>query len=273
MLLCIQTGSTLDDPNRFRFGTKEFYFKSPEEMAELFADVPEALENTLEIAERCNCEFDFGRSKLPDPGVPEGVAPGDHMIDRGVERPQAPAGRRAARGVQSSSSNTSARSSTTAASRRICSSSATSPISRGARASTSASEARPPACLVGYGLGITDVDPIEYGLAFERFLNPERVEMPDVDLDIQDDRRDELIQYVCEKYGRDRVGQIATFGSLKARAAVRDCGRVLGMDLAEVDRVCKMIPTLPVGHHHRPGDRGKPRPQERLQGQPRHQER
>lgn len=101
--------------------------------------------------------------------------------------------------------------------------------------------------IVCYGLGITDVDPIDYGLTFERFLNPERIEMPDVDLDIQDDRRDELIQYAVKKYGRDRVGQIATFGSMKARGSVRDCGRVLGMDLGFVDRICKMIPSLPVG--------------------------
>ncbi len=96
VLLCIQTGSTLDDPNRLRFGTKEFYMKSAQEMAELFKDAPGALENTLEIAERCNCEFDFGRSKLPDPGVPAGVRPGLHVF-RGMERSQGPAWLRAAR--------------------------------------------------------------------------------------------------------------------------------------------------------------------------------
>ena len=210
--------------------------------------MPEALANTLEIAERCNVEFDFGASKLPDPGVPGGRRPrATTWISEARKGLASRMGGEPARGLLRSSSTTSARSSTTAASplymlivRDFTDFARRQGIYVGVRGSAAGS-------LVCYGLGITDVDPIEYGLAFERFLNPERVEMPDVDLDIQDDRRDELIQYVCEKYGRDRVGQIATFGSLKARAAVRDCGRVLGMDLAEVDRVCKMIPTMPVG--------------------------
>ncbi|MCE5322708.1 DNA polymerase III subunit alpha [bacterium] len=246
VLLCIQTGSTLDDPNRLRFGSDQFYMKSQEEMAKLFPDMPHVLENTLEIAERCNIDFDFGRSKLPDPGVPEDVTPDEYMREQawdglkqrlGTEPPGAykeqfeyeckiindcgfPLYMLIVRDFTDFARNQG--------------------MYVGARGSAASS-------LVGYGLGITDVDPIEYGLAFERFLNPERVEMPDVDLDIQDDRREELIQYVCGKYGRDRVGQIATFGSMKARAAVRDCGRVLGMDLPEVDRVCKMIPSLPIG--------------------------
>ncbi|MCL5102845.1 MAG: DNA polymerase III subunit alpha [Armatimonadetes bacterium] len=246
VLLCIQTASTLDDPNRLRFGTSEFYMKSPDEMGQLFKHMPEALENTLEIAERCNVELSFGTSKLPDPGVPEGVSPSDHMYE------QAWNGLAERMGCEPSEDY---RKQFDYECKIIsdCGFPLYMLIVRdftdfargqgmyiGARGSAASS-------LVGYGLGITDVDPIEYGLAFERFLNPERVELPDVDLDIQDDRRDELIQYVCEKYGRDHVGQIATFGSLKARAAVRDCGRVLGIDLSEVDRVCKMIPTIPVG--------------------------
>ena len=246
VLLCIQTGSTLDDPNRMRFGSKEFYMKSPEEMAELFREVPEALENTLEVAERCNIKFDFGRSKLPDPGVPEGVAPGDYMYAEawkglvgrlGYEPPE---DYRKQFDYECKIINDCGFPLYMLIVRDFTDFARTQGMYIGARGSAASS-------LVGYGLGITDVDPVEYGLAFERFLNPERVEMPDVDLDIQDDRREELIQYVCAKYGRDRVGQIATFGSLKARAAVRDCGRVLGMDLAEVDKVCKMIPAIPVG--------------------------
>lgn len=245
-LLCIQTGSTLDDPNRFRFGSQEFYFKSSDEMAALFGNVPGALENTLEVADRCDIHLDFGRSKLPDPGVPEGIDPGDYMHSEAWE------GLKKRMGCEPPEEYKKqfeyeckiinecgfplymliVRDFTDFARRAG--------MYVGARGSAASS-------LVGYGLGITDVDPVEYTLAFERFLNPERVEMPDVDLDIQDDRREELIQYVCDKYGRDHVGQIATFGSLKARAAVRDCGRVLGMDLAEVDRVCKMIPSMPVG--------------------------
>lgn len=245
VLLCIQTGSTLDDPKRMRFGSREFYMKSPEEMARLFADVPEALSNTLEVAERCNIEFDFGASKLPDPGVPEGVSPEQYMQEQARAGLVARLGGELPDGYQTRFDyecriiNQCGFATYMLIVRDFTEFARTRGIHVGVRGSAAGS-------LVCYGLGVTDVDPVEYGLTFERFLNPERVEMPDVDLDIQDDRRDELINYVCEKYGRERVGQIATFGSLKARAAVRDCGRVLGMDLAEVDKVCRMIPTQPV---------------------------
>ena len=246
VLLCIQTSSVVDAPNRLRFGSREFYMKTQEEMASLFGDVPEALTNTLEVAERCNCEFDFGRTRLPDPGIPEGIEPGDYMAQEARNGLMAKLGGEIPEDYRKQFDYECktisecgfakymliARDLTDFAHKRG--------IYIGMRGSAAAS-------LVCYGLAMTDVDPIEYGLTFERFLNPERVEIPDIDLDIQDDRRDELIQYVYEKYGRDRVCQIATFGSLKARAAVRDCGRVLGMDLAEVDRVCKMIPAVPVG--------------------------
>ncbi|MCX8052735.1 MAG: DNA polymerase III subunit alpha, partial [Armatimonadetes bacterium] len=246
VLLCIQTSSVLSDPNRMRFGSREFYFKSPNEMAALFGHVPEALANTIEIAERCNCEFDFNNLRLPNPGVPEGVEPIDFMVAEARKGLEAKLGgsvpeeyekqfqyecdviRKCGFGTYM------------LIARDFTDFARKAGIYVGIRGSAAGS-------LVCYGLGITDVDPLEYGLTFERFLNPERVEVPDVDLDIQDDRRDELIQYVVEKYGRERVGQIATFGSLKARAAVRDCGRVLGMDQAEVDRIAKMIPALPVG--------------------------
>lgn len=246
VLLCIQTNSTLDAPGRFKFGTQEFYFKTPEQMTKLFSYVPEALANTLEVADRCNVEFDFGRSLLPDPGVPAGMAPGDHMYEQAWEGLKQRLGREPSEDYKQQfdyeckTINDCGFPLYMLIVRDFTDFARARGMYVGARGSAAAS-------LVGYGLGITDVDPIEYGLAFERFLNPERVEMPDVDLDIQDDKRDELIQYVCEKYGRDHVGQIATFGSMKARAAVRDCGRVLGMDLSEVDRVCKMIPTMPIG--------------------------
>ncbi|MEN6355538.1 MAG: DNA polymerase III subunit alpha [Armatimonadota bacterium] len=246
VLLCIQTGSTLDDPNRFRFGSDQFYMKSQEEMAKLFPEIPQALENTLEIAERCNIEFDFGRSKLPDPGVPENITPDNYMHNEaweGLKRrlgKEPPDDYRKQFEYECKIINDCGFPLYMLIVRDFTDFARNAGMYVGARGSAASS-------LVGYGLGITDVDPIEYGLAFERFLNPERVEMPDVDLDIQDDRREELIQYVCKKYGRDRVGQIATFGSMKARAAVRDCGRVLGMDLPEVDRICKMIPSMPIG--------------------------
>ncbi|MHB9038355.1 MAG: DNA polymerase III subunit alpha, partial [Armatimonadota bacterium] len=246
VLLCVQTGSTLDDPNRFRFGSSQFYMKSQEEMARLFPDMPHVLENTLEIADRCNVEFDFGRSKLPDPGVPENITPDDYMYQEAWIGLKRRLGKEPLENYKQQFDyeckiiNDCGFPLYMLIVRDFTDFARQQGMYVGARGSAASS-------LVGYGLGITDVDPIEYGLAFERFLNPERIEMPDVDLDIQDDRREELIQYVCEKYGRDKVGQIATFGSMKARAAVRDCGRVLGMDLAEVDRVCKMIPTMPVG--------------------------
>ncbi len=246
VLLCIQTGSTLSDPNRMRFGSKEFYFKSPQEMQALFAENPECLASTLEIADRCNVEFDFNTLRLPNPGIPENVDPSDYMKAEALEGLRAKLGGelpenyaeqfdyecRIIRECGFSTYMLIVRDFTDFARRNG--------ILVGVRGSAAGS-------LVCYGLGITDVDPIEYGLTFERFLNPERVEMPDVDLDIQDDRREELIRYVVEKYGRERVSQIATFGSLKARAAVRDCGRVLGMELADVDKVAKMIPAVPVG--------------------------
>ncbi|HEY3299116.1 MAG TPA: DNA polymerase III subunit alpha [Armatimonadota bacterium] len=246
VLLCIQTGANVDDPKRFRFGTKEFYLKSQHEMAQLFKEVPEALTNTLEVAERCNCDFDFSRSKLPDPGIPKGISPNDYMPEEARKGLLARMGGSIPEEYQKQLEyecgiiNQCGFATYMLIVRDFTDFARSAGIYVGARGSAAAS-------LVCYGLGITDVDPIEYGLAFERFLNPERVEMPDVDLDIQDDRRDELIQYVCDKYGRDRVGQIATFGSLKAKAAVRDCGRVLGMDLGEVDKICKMIPSIPVG--------------------------
>ena len=246
VLLCIQTQSTLDDPKRMRFGSDQFYLKSPEEMHKLFGHIPGALENTLEIMDRCNIKFDFETSKLPDPGVPKEFTPANYMeseVRTGLAE-------RLGGTIPESYINQLeyeckiindcgfplymliVRDFTDFAREQG--------IYIGVRGSAAGS-------LVCYGLGITDVDPIEYGLTFERFLNPERIELPDIDLDIQDDKRDALIQYVCEKYGSDKVGQIATFGSMKAKAAVRDCGRVLGIELPKVNKICKMIPTIPIG--------------------------
>ncbi len=241
VLLCIQTNSALDDPKRMRFGSQEFYMKSQEEMARLFGHIPEALAHTLEIADRCNIKFDFGRSMLPDPGIPVELTPDDFMVR------EAQAGLLAKMGGSISESyqkqfdyecgiiNQCGFATYMLIVRDFTDFARKQGIHVGVRGSAAGS-------LVCYALGITDVDPIEYGLTFERFLNPERIEMPDVDLDIQDDRRDDLIQYVIDKYGKDRVGQIATFGSLKARAAVKDCGRVLGMELSDVNRISNMIP-------------------------------
>ncbi len=246
VLLCIQTNAGIDDPDRMRFTGSDFYLKSPQEMAEIFRDYPGAIENTLEIAQRCDCKFDFGRTMLPNPGLPEGVDVGDYMqtetrkglIGRlGHDLPDAYEEQLQ---YECGVINECGFAMYMLVVKDFTDFAREKGMYVGARGSAAGS-------LVCYGLGITDVDPIEYGLTFERFLNPERIEMPDVDLDIQDDRRDELIQYVSEKYGRDRVCQLATYNSLKAKAAIRDCGRVLGTSPIEVDRLSKMIPGLPVG--------------------------
>ena len=243
LLLCIQTGKTVDETERLRFPAPEFYLKSPAQMAELFRTVPEALENAGRIAERCQVEFTFGRLHLP--AFPD--AAGDPMgflrercaaaLSERYPSPPAEVSERLryelsvidqmgfadyflivwdfvsfARG------------------RGI-------PVGPG-RGSAAGS-------LVAYLLGITEVDPLRWGLLFERFLNPERVTMPDMDIDFCYERRGEVIDYVVEKYGADRVSQIITFGTMAARAAIRDVGRALRLPYAEVDRVAKLVPTGP----------------------------
>ncbi len=245
VLLCIQTSTTIDDPKRFRFGSQEFYFKSQAEMAERFGHIPGALENTLEIAERCNVELDFSRSQMPEPGIPEGMSADDYLEQlawEGMnERYAEPTDEIRERvKMELDVIKTMGYPKYFLIVRDFALFSRQQGICIGVRGSAAGA-------IVGYCLGITDVDPIEYALPFERFLNIERVSMPDIDMDFQDDRRDEVIRYVTEKYGADHVSQIITFGTLGAKAAVRDVGRALGMPLADVDKICKMIPSIPVG--------------------------
>lgn len=241
ILLCVQTQTTLADPKRMRLGSHEFYLKSAEEMQRLFGSYPGALRNTLEVAERCNLELTFGRPQLPEVEVPDGLTSEGYLrrlCHEGLARRYVdvtPAIRDRLEYELSVIEKTGfldyfllvydvmrfARESGI-------------PVGPG-RGSSAGS-------LVAYVLFVTNVDPIKHELSFERFLNPERVTMPDMDLDFADDRRDELIRYVTEKYGRDRVAQIITFGTIGARAGVRDVGRVLGMSYADVDRVAKLIP-------------------------------
>jgi DNA polymerase-3 subunit alpha len=243
ILLCVQTQTTLADPKRMRLGSHEFYLKSPDEMARLFGSYPGALRNTLEIAERCNLQLTFGRPQLPTVEVPEGLSSEGflrRLCEEGLARRYravTPAIRERLEYELSIIEKTGfldyfllvydvmrfARESGI-------------PVGPG-RGSSAGS-------LVAYVLFVTNVDPIEHELSFERFLNPERVTMPDMDLDFADDRRDELIRYVTEKYGRDRVAQIITFGTIGARAGVRDVGRVLGLSYGDVDRVAKLIPAM-----------------------------
>jgi DNA polymerase-3 subunit alpha len=245
-LLCIQTGSTLLDPKRWRFSTEEFYVKSAEEMAQVFAELPEACRNTLVVAERCNLTLEFGSFHLPRYLVPDGHTLNsylEHLARQGLTRRYGPSPGDAVEvrlrheiGIIEKMGFAGyflvvwdfirwAREQGIAVG-----------PGRGSSAGS----------LVAYCLGITNIDPLRYGLLFERFLNPERVSMPDMDIDFADDRRDEVIRYVADKYGRDRVAHIITFGTLGAKAAIRDVGRVLGMTYTDVDRIAKLVPAFPL---------------------------
>lgn len=241
VLLCIQTGKTLQEEQRLRFITPEFYLKSRAEMEELFGEVPEALDNTLEIAERCSFDFEFGRLHLPEYRMPPGETPSSYLrrlCYEGLKKRYSPPTREARERLEHEL-NIIERMGyqgyflivwdlvNFARKRGI-------PVGPG-RGSAAGS-------LVAYCLGITNIDPLRYNLLFERFLNPERVSMPDIDIDFCFERRDEVIEYVRQKYGEDHVAQIITFGTMAARAAVRDVGRVLGWPVAEVDRIAKLVP-------------------------------
>ena len=242
ILLCIQTGKTIADADRMEFQTDEFYLKSADEMYDLFSMVPEACENTNKIAEQCNFEFTFGETKLPYFRAPDGMenqAYFEKLCWEGLERRYPGKVTDALRERLSYEINVVKKMGYTnyylivydfinyAKSRDI-------PVGPG-RGSGAGS-------LAAYCVGITDIDPIRYSLIFERFLNPERVSMPDFDVDFCYERRQEVIDYVNEKYGRDHVAQIVTFGTMAARAAVRDVGRVMGMAYQDVDKVAKLIP-------------------------------
>ena len=241
VLLCIQTGKTLDDPNRMRFETQEFYLKSEDEMRALFPALPEALENTQRIADRCKVEFEFNHYHLPAFTPPDGsdsLTYFRRMCDEGFREryPDAPAGYRERLEYEMSVVEQMGYVDyylivydfiNHARSRNI-------PVGPG-RGSGAGS-------ITAYAIGITGIDPMKYSLLFERFLNPERVSMPDFDVDFCYERRSEVIDYVIEKYGSDHVAQIVTFGTMAARAAVRDVGRVLGMPYNDVDTVAKLIP-------------------------------
>jgi DNA polymerase III subunit alpha len=251
VLLCIQTGKTLQDSNRMKFSSDEFYFKSPQEMGELFAGVPEAIAHTIEIAEQCNLELRFEEKHIPRISVPAGESL-DSYLERlsreGLEKRLTLFKERGDFEERSAHYSTRLEEELRiiksmgysgyflivadfinfAKNRRI-------PVGPG-RGSAAGS-------LVAYALNITDLDPIEYDLIFERFLNPGRKNsMPDVDVDFCMEGRDEVIQYVMDKYGKENVAQIITFGKMQARAVIRDVGRVMGIPYAEVDRIAKLIP-------------------------------
>jgi DNA polymerase III subunit alpha len=244
--VCIAQGYVLGDQRRPRLFTTEQYFKTQEEMARLFADMPQALENSLEIARRCNLEIDLGKSRLPAFPTPDGVSVDDYLrqqAQQGLDR----------RGLRSEDLHR-YRERLEFELRTIIqmgfagyflivadfinwAKSNGVPVGPG-RGSGAGS-------LVAYALGITDLDPLRYDLLFERFLNPERVSMPDFDIDFCQDGRDRVIDYVRRKYGEDNVSQIATFGTLAARAVIRDCGRVLDLGYSFCDQLAKLVPVQP----------------------------
>jgi len=242
ILLCIQTGKTIKDEKRLKFQTDEFYFKSPEEMYSAFEEVPEALKNTLMIAEKCNFQFKLGEYKLPKYPVPQGYTAEEYLKKLAQE------------GLKQRFKGTVPEDYQKRLEEELkvitemgfasyflivwdfinYARRENIPVGPG-RGSAAGS-------LVAYALKITDIDPIKYGLLFERFLNPERISMPDIDVDFCKDRREEVIKYVAEKYGKDRVAHIITFGTMAARAVIRDVGRALNIPYAEVDKIAKMIP-------------------------------
>lgn len=246
ILLCVGTNSTLDDPKRMSFETNDFYLRSAEEMWQIFGDdVPEALENTLKIAERCDVSFDLGTReyKLPQFDIPEGEtlesflekSAFDGLKERLKGAPLTDEYRRRLEYELSVINQMGfpgyfliiADVIQACKERGI-------PIGPG-RGSAAGS-------LVAYAMKITELDPIKYGLIFERFLNPERVTMPDIDTDVSDKGREDLLKYVVEKYGVENVSQIITFGRMKTKAAIKDVGRAMGIPYAEVDRVAKLVP-------------------------------
>jgi DNA polymerase-3 subunit alpha len=253
VLLCIGTGKTLDNPDRLKFHSNEMYMKTPDAMASMFAHAPDALSNTLLIAEKCQLELQFGQAILPrfEP-VPYGMGAGSYLRELCVEGLESRYASTAAWQDKQERRNLEKRLDYELTViekmgfsdyflivwdfiRYAHQQGITTGPGRGSSAGS----------LVAYVLNITNVDPIRYRLLFERFLNPERISMPDIDIDFNDERRDEVIDYVVRKYGTEHVAQIITFGTLAARGAVRDVGRVMNVPYNEVDKAAKMIPNAP----------------------------
>src|SRR5207302_1328004 len=230
----------------WKFSTEEFYVKSAEEMALVFAETPQACRNTLAVAERCNLTLDFGQFHLPKYVVPEG-----HTLETYLQQ-LARDGLRQRYGATPGDALEARLGHELAVIEKMGFAGYFLVVwdfihyARQAGIAVGPGRGSSAGSLVAYCLGITNIDPMRYGLLFERFLNPERVSMPDMDIDFADDRRDEVIRYVADKYGRDRVAHIITFGTLGAKAAIRDVGRVLGMTYTEVDRIAKLVPNFPL---------------------------
>jgi DNA polymerase-3 subunit alpha len=254
VMLCIQTGKTMSDDRRMRFDTEEFYLKSRDEMLRIFGEIPDSITRTWEIAQRCHARLEKAKEPFPKFDVPP-----EHTIDTYFEYVARQSFERRRGRLEKLRGQGFLRHDLSEYVERLdreirliqhmkfsgyflvvwdfirYAKDQGIPVGPG-RGSAAGS-------LVGYAMGITDIDPLQYGLLFERFLNPERVSMPDIDIDFCTRRRGEVIQYVTEKYGREQVAQIITFGTLGARAAIKDVGRVLDMAIGDVDRITKLVPT------------------------------
>jgi DNA polymerase-3 subunit alpha len=245
-LLCINTGSTISDPDRFKFDSDEFYVKSPDEMAQRFARWPGACEATLEVAERCKVDIEFGNLLLPHFEVPTG-----HTLDTYLRE-------RTFKGITDRYGEIGSESRERAEYELgvigkmgfagyflVVQDFVNWAKDNGIRVGPGRGSAA--GSIVSYAIGITELDPLRYGLMFERFLNPERVAMPDIDIDFDDRRRGDVVRYVQDKYGSDHVAQIVTYGTIKGKQAIRDAARVLGHPYAEGDKLCKIYPPLVMG--------------------------
>ncbi|KOR24565.1 DNA polymerase III subunit alpha [Clostridium sp. L74] len=265
ILLCIQTGKTVEEENRMRYPSDQFYLKSSEEMYESFSYVPEALENTVKISEQCNFDYNFHESKLPKFPLEEGIDPYEYLreicfkglfsryetLEKFIDKPFSMDEVLAYGNKNKEASDLIERLNYELSIIKqmgyvdyflivwdfIRFANENGIMTGPGRGSAAGS-------LVAYTLGITKIDPIKYNLIFERFLNPDRVSMPDIDSDFCYERRGEVIDYVVEKYGKGNVSQIVTFGTMAARACIRDVGRAMNYPYAEVDRIAKMIPTI-----------------------------
>ncbi len=241
VLLCLQTGARYNDPNRWRFSTQENYLKTPDEMIEAFADMPEALVSTIEVADQCDLKLHLGATLLPPFDVPEGMTPDQYLrqlVLKGMEwrfGSPSPAVKERADNELSVIGQTGYASYFLIVWDFYNFARQNGIVVGPGRGSAAGS-------LVSYCLGITNLDPLKHGLIFERFLNIDRVSMPDIDCDFSVEGREKVIRYVSEKYGSDRVAQIITFTTMASKAAIRDVGRVLEVPLRDTDRLAKLVP-------------------------------
>ena len=244
-LLCIQTGKMVEDTDRMRYATDQIYFKSADEMRQMLGDFPDALENTLRIAEACNLELELGKLKLPVFPIPRDFSDPDaylrHLCHNALPQryPEITDELRERLDYELGVIRQMGYAGYFLIVKDFCDYARSQNITVGPGRGSAAGS------IVSYLLKITNVDPIRFELLFERFLNPERISMPDIDIDFADRGRDRIIQYVIDKYGKDNVCQIITFGTMAARAVIRDVGRVLSMPYGEVDRIAKLVPATP----------------------------